>query len=89
MLLKINYKSEDKKQFDEVHIDLPGLKATDPTLFASIRYVNSEDGTTSSEQLVPVTELCDPDEIEEAEVISDEPIKHEDNKSPKRKPTNN
>lgn len=97
MLLKINYGAKDKKQFDEIHVDLPGLKPTDPTLFASIKYVNSHNGRTSSEQLVPVTELCDPIDpapsstsgILDAEIISEEPIKHEENKSPKRKPAHN
>lgn len=66
MLLKIDFNKKAQKEFDEVQVDFPSIKALDPSLFVTIRYANKKTGTISSPQMIPVTDICDPEEGNES-----------------------
>lgn len=57
MLLKIDLTEEDKKLFDQVQVDIQGVKVDDPTAFIAIRYANKTTAAMSSDTLLPVTDL--------------------------------
>lgn len=57
MLLKIDLSKEDKKLFDQVQVDIQGVKVDDPTAFIAVRYANKTTGAHSNDTLLPVTDI--------------------------------
>lgn len=58
MLLRIDFpKEEIQEQFDQIHVDIQGVKVDDPTEFIRISYGNSITGEVSSPYLLPVTDI--------------------------------
>jgi len=90
MILKIDFNKKLLKDgFNQVHIDMAGLKVKDPEMFISIQYGNKEETQLSTAHLMSVRELIDPEEGEILPPVINEAKDHDENKSPKRKPTNN
>lgn len=55
MLLKISFPREAKKMYDEVWVDIQGVKVEDPTAFITTQYNNTKTGERGGASQLPVT----------------------------------
>lgn len=55
MLLKISFPREAKKLYDEVWVDIQGVKVEDPTAFITTQYNNTKTGERGGASQLPVT----------------------------------
>lgn len=57
MLLTIDFKHKAKKAFNQVLVDIQGVKVEDPDAFITVRYANSKTGEVSREEVLTVNAI--------------------------------
>ena len=73
MLLKISFPKEAKKLYNEVWVDIQGVKVEDPTAFITTQYNNTKTGERGGVAQLPITTFDEyPGVLEEEETKQEE-----------------